>query len=604
MKRYYTTDKNGEEVEVTREVAKQLISMGKKSASDFTIEEDVEQKSSAPEKQKQAEPKEQPGTAERITGSLFPRTLEAAKRGEEFPLISGIADAASLPGRAVAAGLGTFAAGSDIGFKGIGAEMASRMAQTRSNADFLPTRIAEDVVRDPLLLIAPGVSSVVGKLGAMAVPAGRAAMGVREAAKVGAEAATGGAIYGNDEGGGFSVPAAVMGAVPGSALGVKAALDVPANAAIMRELDRPQIVEAMMGVMKPGTPTFRKANPVLNDRGTFEKIMFKGDEYSGPAFGAVQQGSFPWEDVLGSLESRVENIGAKQASARNAPEFQNLVAIDDALRGIATKPSREYSAGDILRSDLSAKELNMKMPFGDVLDRLVNRQSQDGSPLDQAVVDDVYKMFSGKSEYGELPGSVTISDLIDLKRELNAKRKKLGGFKTPETSDAADAYASAYNEVNNIIKSSLPETQATADYRKAEREFAESIPMRDAAEMRIKGVLGTNMPREQTELGRIGIALENAGSGDVGRVARDIGKAFTKNLPPKVDVRNAQRLYDQSPEMLGRAMAELKMGGTRQGVASVNRVLPYLTDTAYRNTKSDSYRNETEWERMNRENRK
>jgi len=38
MKKYYTTDKNGEEVEVDKELAKQLVASGKRKPEDFTIE--------------------------------------------------------------------------------------------------------------------------------------------------------------------------------------------------------------------------------------------------------------------------------------------------------------------------------------------------------------------------------------------------------------------------------------------------------------------------------------------------------------------------------------------------------------------------------------
>lgn len=507
-----------------------------------------------------------------LAKAAFPRTSEAAMKGETMPILSGLLDVASLPGRSIASALDVWGSASDPNFKGISKGLESSLAKTEGSSDFLPLNVAETVVRDPLSIILPVASSLSTKLLSKTYgqASSRAGMLAREAARVASESGTAGVIGGQSDGGTFSPSYAVGAAVPGSVLGAKSVADAPANIEVMRRLSRPEIVSSIYGELKPGTPTFRRANPTLNDMPTFERIMFKGDEYGAPAMSSVSENSaYPWEDVLNALENRVENIGTAQKSAIKGSEFSTRVPGEMPLLKMAAKPSDRYSSGDILRSDLNTQELNLKVPFSDVFDRIQGR-----GLTDEGVINDVYSFMSGKSSGPNQPiNSISISDLIELKRVINRKRKDLGGYKTPEASDLSNAYKDAYDAINDVIKHNLPETKNTRDYYAAEKAFAESIPLREGASMRIRGALGSNKPRDQTELGRLNIVLENPSNWRAG-----VRKALVKDLPPKVDVRNAQQLYNESPQLIKNAERQLTQGSSPMPVLNVSRYMPRFSE--------------------------
>ena len=506
-----------------------------------------------------------------LAKAAFPRTSEAAMKGETMPILSGILYIASLPGRSIASALDVWGSASDPNFKGISKGLESSLGKTEGSSDFLPLNVAETVLRDPLSIILPATSYLSTRLlsNAYGPASSRAGMLAREAARVASESGTAGVIGGQSEGGTFSPSYAVGAAVPGSVLGAKSVADAPANIEVLRRLSRPEIVSSIYGDLKPGTPTFRRANPTLNDMPTFERIMFQGDEYGAPAMSSVSESSaHPWEDVLNSLEARVENIGTVQKKAIKGDEFSTRVPGEMPLLKMASKPSDRYNAGEILRSDLSTQELNLKVPFSDVFDQIQGRGVND-----ENVINDVYSFMSGKKSGPNQPiNSVSVSDLIELKRVVNRKRKELGGYKTPEASDLSNAYKDAYDAINDAIKQSLPETKNTKAYYNAERAFAKSIPLREGASMRIRGALGANKPREQTELGRLNIVLENPNNWRAG-----VRSALLKDLPPKVDVRNAQRLYNESPKMVERASRELTQGSSSMPVLNMSRYIPRFT---------------------------
>ncbi len=152
-KRYYTTTKSGEEVEVDEILAKQLVAQGKKKVEDFEIEE-YESPSetqittpvqSKPEYAKDWLQKKNPTVIE----TIFPR---ASKEGTNIvqKAFGGLLDVTSIPGRTVASVIG--AAGSKLG----GADFSESFTDIMSNPAGDPntnigSQLIEGMVKDPFL---------------------------------------------------------------------------------------------------------------------------------------------------------------------------------------------------------------------------------------------------------------------------------------------------------------------------------------------------------------------------------------------------------------------------------------------------------------------
>lgn len=183
-KRYYTTTKTGEEVEVDEALAKQLVAQGKKQPSDFQIEEDEitpsTQSVSSPsayasemrdraksDYEEEVRNLKNQETQEKY-GMYFPRTVKA----ETFPQALGAAvlDASSLPGRAIAAGIGGLATGAGEKFIGNGEflnpalEEAQQIMSRKGGNEyrgFIP-QMAESIVKDPFLIPTLATGGIVG----------------------------------------------------------------------------------------------------------------------------------------------------------------------------------------------------------------------------------------------------------------------------------------------------------------------------------------------------------------------------------------------------------------------------------------------------------
>lgn len=117
MKRYYTTTKTGESVEVPQDLAKQLVKMGKKKPEDFEIEDvpDEPTASAAPVASvapAQADPAPQEQKTPSLLEATFPRSTSPEARADggwmEPPRASlrFAGDVATLPGRALRALVG------------------------------------------------------------------------------------------------------------------------------------------------------------------------------------------------------------------------------------------------------------------------------------------------------------------------------------------------------------------------------------------------------------------------------------------------------------------------------------------------------------------
>jgi len=176
-KRYYTTTKSGEEVEVDEILAKQLVAQGKKKVEDFEIEEyesPSEMRSRAKsEYETDVRNLENQANIEKY-GAFFPR----AARSETIPQMigGGVLDIASAPGRfAVGAVAGTGAKLGGGEFFETYNDVASRPGVDPNTN--LGSQIIEGAVKDPfaipiaftgglaarILPKIPGVASVIAK---------------------------------------------------------------------------------------------------------------------------------------------------------------------------------------------------------------------------------------------------------------------------------------------------------------------------------------------------------------------------------------------------------------------------------------------------------
>jgi len=176
-KRYYTTTKSGEEVEVDEILAKQLVAQGKKKVEDFEIEEyesPSEMRSRAKsEYETDVRNLENQANIEKY-GAFFPR----AARSETIPQMigGGVLDIASAPGRfAVGAVAGTGAKLGGGEFFETYNDVASRPGGDPNTN--LGSQIIEGAVKDPfaipiaftgglaarILPKIPGVASVIAK---------------------------------------------------------------------------------------------------------------------------------------------------------------------------------------------------------------------------------------------------------------------------------------------------------------------------------------------------------------------------------------------------------------------------------------------------------
>lgn len=169
-RKYYTTTKSGEEVEVDYELAKQLIASGKKTPSDFEIEEydSVDIKSDI--KPKMVDTPEMSSYDEVVSG-ILPRIYQS----DENLGINFGKDVASLPGRALwSAGSALGQLGKDFytgNWEGLGeralTNIDNEMRQTDNNG------FVEGIIKSPLtgmLSLASKVGSpivaITGKMGA------------------------------------------------------------------------------------------------------------------------------------------------------------------------------------------------------------------------------------------------------------------------------------------------------------------------------------------------------------------------------------------------------------------------------------------------------
>lgn len=182
-KRYYTTTKSGEEVEVDEILAKQLVAQGKKKVEDFEIEEyesPSEMRSRAKsEYETDVAAIKQQDVMDRqnqnpIMSSIYPRASKAENVAQMFG--GGVLDVTSLPGRAAAALIGGAATGLGEKFIGDGEflnpalDEASQIFGRKGGneyAGFVP-RMAESIVKDPLMPVTISTGGLMAGIGKLA----------------------------------------------------------------------------------------------------------------------------------------------------------------------------------------------------------------------------------------------------------------------------------------------------------------------------------------------------------------------------------------------------------------------------------------------------
>lgn len=562
MKRYFTTDKTGDSVEVDRETALELIRIGKKKAEDFEVEDNEEQPmQEGPSKPEQNAPPETIG--KRIAGAAFPRTMKAAEEGEEYPIFSGILDAASLPGRAL------MGAASALGQEGEGlvGRLLASTGRTQSTSNFLPVRLASDVLRAPETVLIPGVASAAGRVagaGAQLLKSPAIRAGVTEAGRVAGEGYVSGVAAGNSEGRGFSFPGAVVGAAPGAAFGAKTVLDAPAVAAY-REMTQPEISKALYSVFMPNK-TMSQGSPILRSPKAFEEQLFKPSEYADAPMKDVQD----WEGLESGIREKVSGIAKKELEATSSDAFSQKVPVSRVVSEVKGKPGKSYADKKKMRSQTITLENNLKEPLYDIIDQAA---SVNGVPLTDA---EILQIISD-IESGVYEGQISIRDLVKMKKDLNAIAKENGKYKGDRVDrGAAQAYDSAYQSVNQVIRDLLPETPETQAYFSANRAYAQTIPFREALENRFQVLQNLKSP-DQTSVGRVENMIETALTSKKGSVK----DALTKKTPPRVTIGNAWQLYQSSPAMVAAAEKAAQQGGLGYTGGMASRFAPMLLRRGY-----------------------
>ena len=521
-----------------------------------------------------------PGIAERVTGAIFPRTTQAAKRGEEYPIGSVILDAASLPGRTIAAGLRAVGGAEDVGYKGLGPTFAERIGATSSDAQGLGARVGEELLIDPWTVLIPGAGGVAARVARPLVRMAEAAnvfgsgtsgamkaQGAVEAARVAGEGAAGGYSGGD----GFSPFSAVATAAPGAAMGAKAAADVPANLQLA-QYTKPYVVRETMNEIK-FRPTRKMANKQLSDVEAIESALFLADRYGpAPMQAATEQSVSPWIDINNALRQKITNIGEAQAASRGAPEFENRVVGMGVLKDYAQAPETRYKELEIPVPRYEKQVKSAQEPFRAIYDRISMLKT--GKSVSKKDAKALYNELAKNSEGALSPveGDITINQLIDLKRQINKEAAELGKYRTPTEKQTykALAYDEAYDIINESIRGALPETEATKAYLEAEKAFASNLPVRDALRERVYGELESKKAGEQTEIGRLARLLR-----------RDVPGAIGDAMPPKITAGNAYRLYQEAPKTTAKAARKLSEGSGAMATRPISSVAPRFLYNRY-----------------------
>ena len=499
----------------------------------------------------------------RIAGAALPRTMAAAEAGDEYPIISGVLDAASLPGRAV---MGAASALGQEG-EGLGGRLLASTGRTQSTSSFLPVRIASDVLRAPESLLIPGVASAAGRVagaGAQLLksPALRAV--ATEGGRLAGEGYVSGVAAGNNEGRGFSPVGAAAGVLPGAAFGAKTVLDAPAVAAY-REMTQPEISKALYSVFKPNK-TMSKGSPILESPQAFEEQLFKASEYGD----APMMGVKDWADLESGIRGKVSGIAKKELEATSGDEFSQVIPSGRVIKEVKGQPEKRYKSGELMLSEMEEMNANLQLPLSDVIDRIA---TEAGVPATQEQVQSVLKGV----DLGSLTKNVSIRDLVKLKKDLNRAAKKAGKYKGDRVDRGrAQAYDVAFDAVNQVIRDVLPETPATQAFYGASRAYAQILPFREAFKDRFQALQNLKAP-DQTSVGRMESMMETALTGKKGSVK----DALTKKTPPRVTIENAWDLYQSSPAMVKAAEEAAKQGGLGYTGGIASRFAPMLIRKAY-----------------------
>lgn len=499
----------------------------------------------------------------RIAGAAFPRTMKAAEEGEEYPIVSGILDAASLPGRSL---MGAASAFGQEG-EGLGGRFLASTGRTQSTSNYLPVRIASDVLRAPESLLIPGVASVAGRVagaGAQLLKSPAIRAGVTEAGRVAGEGYVSGVAAGNNEGRGFSVPGAVVGAAPGAAFGAKTVLDAPAVAAY-RGMTQPEISKALYSTFKPNK-TMSQGSPILKSPEAFEEQLFKPSEYGDAPMKDVQD----WADLESGIRGKVSGIAKKELEATSGDEFSQVIPSGRVIKEVKGQPEKRYKSGALLLSEMEDLNANLKLPLSDVIDRIA---TEAGVPATQEQVQNVLKGV----DLGRFTKNVSIRDLVKLKKDLNRAAKEAGKYKGDRADRGkAQAYDVAFDAVNQVIRDVLPETPGTQAFYGASRAYAQVLPFREALKDRFQALQNLKSP-DQTSVGRMESMIETALTSKKGSVK----DALTKKMPPKVTIENAWQLYQSSPAMVAAAKKAAQQGGLGYTGGMASRFAPMLLRRGY-----------------------
>lgn len=475
------------------------------------------------------------GTLQSIATKTFPRTVDAAKQGDEFAPWQSIQDVASIPGRAVMGVLSALGAEGE----GLGDRFAESFGRTGAKYDkgSLIPNVAEDLVRDPFTPLTLGASGLIGA-GLSKAPAvlrvagapglekgiesmGRGAIGAREAAQVTGDAVVSGFANPSGE---FSPFGAAFGAAGGTPGAGKAVKDAPAWARVQTPRG---VVEDLRNIIKP-TPTMQKANKDALTAATLEEVMFKPTGYGAPLI----QGVKDWPTLQDRMMDRLHEIAEKETRALAGPEFAAQVPAEF----VFSQPlkAREKISPKYSQSDREALEEKFFNPFYDVYSSVFTRPTP-GTKGNRDEARGLYELMQN----GEMPrtdfGKVPLSDAVAARKQLINAAKNRGKFSRADKtlSDEADAYTMSYQQLGDFLRSNLPEGPGATAYREAQQDYAKLLPWRDVMDQRLVGALGTKQRRDQTELGRIGLLGESTG--------------LFKKMPEKVDIDNAWRIYEKAP---------------------------------------------------------
>lgn len=505
-------------------------------------------------------PTEQPGLGERIASSVYPRTMQAVKAGEDYPIKESILDVASLPGRTIASGLRAWGGAEDPGYKGLGATFGESLGKTGSDAQGLGWRVGEELLRDPYTLLIPAVGGAVAKAARPLVrmaqganwfgPEADGAMkaqGAIEAARAAAEGVAGG--Y-SGEGDGFNPLLGAASAIPGAVAGAKASADIPSS--VMRaQYTRPIIVRETLSDVK-FNPRRKQVSEALSDVNAMEPILFLADRYGPAPMSAASETSIsPWHDIDAAIRTKIDKgIGESQRVARGAPEFETRIKAEEPLLRIAEEPRRSYQNKEIMVNEMRQQVAATRIPFEDVMDRVYQIS---GEELDPEIQKEFYKIASGMKQGPLAPSekTVSINELIEMKRYLNQQAKELGKYttKTEKITAKGKAYDAAYDAVNDAIKANLPDSPAARDYLEAEQAFARFLPVREALHEKVVGATTNRIGAGQRSLDRLAALW-----------GKDLQGAIGESLPPKITAGNAYRLYQEAPKSVAKAQRKLEQG--------------------------------------------